>query len=95
MLVMQFMAQVMSALDETTEILHRLREIAVQSANGTYSGANRVAPNQRSCIKNRITKNCRITKFNDVKLLNGQFQDTTFAIGYDLSGHTHSLSISP
>ena len=34
------MAQVAEgALDETTEILHRLREIAVQSANGTYSGA--------------------------------------------------------
>lgn len=90
------MAQVAEgALDETTEILHRLREIAVQSANGTYSGANRVALNAEVvALKTELLRIAESTKFNDVKLLNGQFQDTTFAIGYDESpGHTHSLSI--
>ena len=90
------MAQVAEgALDESTEILHRLREIAVQSANGTYSGANRVALNAEVvALKTELLRIAESTKFNDVKLLNGQFQDTTFAIGYDESpGHTHSLSI--
>merc|ERR1711998_801104 len=90
------MAQVAEgALDETTEILHRLREIAVQSANGTYSGANRVALNAEVVsLKTELLRIAESTKFNDVKLLNGNFQDTTFAIGYDESpGHTHSLSI--
>ena len=90
------MAQVAEgALDETTEILHRLREIAVQSANGTYSGANRVALNAEVvALKTELLRIAESTKFNDVKLLNGNFQDTTFAIGYDESpGHTHSLSI--
>ena len=83
------------ALNETTEILHRLREIAVQSANGTYSGANRVALNAEVvALKTELLRIAESTKFNDVKLLNGHFQDTTFEIGYDESpGHTHSLSI--
>ena len=90
------MAQVAEgALNETTEILHRLREIAVQSANGTYSGANRVALNAEVvALKTELLRIAESTKFNDVKLLNGHFQDTTFEIGYDESpGHTHSLSI--
>ena len=83
------------ALNETTEILHRLREIAVQSANGTYSGANRVALNAEVvALKTELLRIAESTKFNDVKLLNGHFQDTTFEIGYDESpGHSHSLSI--
>ena len=90
------MAQVAEgALNETTEILHRLREIAVQSANGTYSGANRVALNAEVVsLKTELLRIAESTKFNDVKLLNGHFQDTTFEIGYDESpGHTHTLSI--
>ena len=33
------------AMNECSEILHRMRELAFQSANGTYSGADRVALN--------------------------------------------------
>ena len=34
------------ALDEVSEILQRMRELAVQAANGSYSGADRVSLNQ-------------------------------------------------
>lgn len=90
------MAQVAEgAMNETSEILHRLREVAVQAANGTYSGANRVALNSEVvALKTELLRIAETTKFNDVKLLNGHFQDTTFEIGYDESpGHTHTLSI--
>jgi flagellin len=90
------MAQVAEgAMNETSEILHRLREVAVQAANGTYSGANRVALNAEVvALKTELLRIAETTKFNDVKLLNGHFQDTTFEIGYDESpGHTHTLSI--
>ena len=75
--------------------LVRLKELAVQSANGTYSGADRVALNAEIVeLKNELLRISETTKFNDVKLLNGSFTDTTFEIGYDESpGHAHNLSI--
>ena len=83
------------AMNECSEILHRMRELAVQSANGTYSGADRVALNAEVVeLKNELLRISETTKFNDVKLLNGSFTDTTFEIGYDESpGHAHNLSI--
>jgi len=83
------------AMNECSEILHRMRELAVQSANGTYSGADRVALNAEVVeLKNELLRISESTKFNDVKLINGSFTDTTFEIGYDESpGHAHNLSI--
>jgi flagellin len=83
------------AMNECSEILHRMRELAVQSANGTYSGADRVALNAEVVeLKNELLRISETTKFNDVKLINGSFTDTTFEIGYDESpGHSHTLSI--
>ena len=34
------------ALDEVSSILHRMRELSVQAANGVYSGQDRLAENQ-------------------------------------------------
>ena len=83
------------AMNECSAILHRMRELAVQSANGTYSGADRVALNAEVVeLKNELLRISETTKFNDVKLINGSFTDTTFEIGYDESpGHSHTLSI--
>ena len=83
------------AMNECSEILHRMRELAVQAANGTYSGADRVALNAEVIeLKNELLRISETTKFNDVKLINGSFRDTTFEIGYDESpGHAHTLSI--
>ena len=83
------------AMNECSEILHRMRELAVQAANGTYSGADRVALNAEVVeLKNELLRISDTTKFNDVKLINGSFTDTTFEIGYDESpGHAHNLSI--
>ena len=61
-------------MNECSEILHRMRELAVQSANGTYSGADRVALNAEVVeLKNELLRISETTKFNDVKLLNGSF----------------------
>jgi flagellin len=83
------------AMNECSEILHRMRELAVQAANGTYSGSDRVALNAEVVeLKNELLRISETTKFNDVKLINGSFTDTTFEIGYDESpGHAHTLSI--
>ena len=83
------------ALEEVSEILQRMRELGVQAANGTYSGADRVALNEEiGALKKELIRISEATQFNTSKLLNGTFQDTEFEIGYDESPqHTHTLSI--
>ena len=83
------------ALQEVSEILQRMRELGVQAANGTYSGADRVALNEEiGALKKELIRISEATQFNTSKLLNGTFQDTEFEIGYDESPqHTHTLSI--
>lgn len=59
-------------LNETHSILQRMRELAVQAANGTYSPAERkniqLEMNQLTSSINGIANN---TEFNTMKLLNG------------------------
>jgi flagellin len=90
------MAQVAEgALHEVSEVLQRMRELAVQAANGSYSGADRVSLNQEVVsLKKELIRIGETTTFNTTKLLNGTFQDTEFEISFDESPqHTHSLSI--
>lgn len=83
------------ALVEVSDILQRMRELGVQAANGTYSGADRVALNQEiNQLKNELLRISETTSFNTTKLLNGSFQDTQFEIGFDETPqHTHTLTI--
>ncbi len=90
------MAQVAEgALNEVSEILQRMRELAVQGANGTYNGADRISLNEEVVqLKNELIRISETTTFNNTKLLNGAFQDTIFEIGFDESPkHTHMLTI--
>jgi flagellin len=72
-----------------------MRELGVQAANGTYSGADRVSLNAEIVqLKKELTRIGEATTFNNTKLLNGTFQDTEFELGYDESPqHSHTLSI--
>ncbi len=83
------------ALHEVSEVLQRMRELAVQAANGSYSGADRVSLNSEIVsLKKELIRIGETTTFNTTKLLNGTFQDTEFEISFDESPqHTHSLSI--
>ena len=83
------------ALGEVSEILQRMRELGVQAANGTYSGADRVSLNAEIVqLKKELIRIGEATTFNNTKLLNGTFQDTEFELGFDESPqHTHTLTI--
>ena len=71
------MAQVAEgALNEVSEILQRMRELAVQGANGTYNGADRISLNEEVVqLKNELIRISETTTFNNTKLLNGAFQE--------------------
>ena len=81
------------SLEEVSQILHRMRELAVQSANGVYTGQDRQALNNEViAMQNELHRIAESSTFNGVKMLNGDFQDTTFQVGFQ-PNDTANLSI--
>src|SRR5436190_3848161 len=82
------------ALQEVTNNLQRIRELAVQSANATNSDSDRNALNQE--VSQRIAEIDRIasqTSFNGRKVLDGSFGGATFQVGANV-GETISLALT-
>jgi flagellin len=82
------------ALQEVTNNLQRIRELAVQSANATNSNSDRNALDQE--VQQRIAEIDRIasqTSFNGRKVLDGSFGGATFQVGANV-GETISLSLT-
>jgi len=81
------------ALQETTNILQRMRELAVQSANDTNSASDRSSlqaeVNQLNAEMQRIAES---TEFNGGKLLNGDMSNAQFQVGPN-AGDTITFSI--
>jgi flagellin len=70
------------AMNEVTDILQRMRELAVQSVNGTNNDSDRVALNDEVVqLKAEIERIATTTEFNSQKLLDGSFKNKTLQIG--------------
>ena len=81
------------AIEEVTDILHRMRELSVQSANGVYTGQDRQAiQNEVGALQEELHRIAESSTFNGVKMLNGSFIDTTFQVGFQ-PNDTATLSI--
>lgn len=83
-----------SALQELTNNLQRVRELAVQSANATNSASDRAALDQE--VQQRIAEIDRIasqTSFNGLKVLDGTFGTAAFQVGANV-GETISVNLS-
>ncbi len=81
-----------SALDQVTSNLQAIRDLAAQSANGTYSDGDRKTIDQE--VQQRLAEVTRIanqTTFNGKKVLDGSLKDTSFQIGADVG---QSISVS-
>ena len=71
-----------AALSTAGEMLRRIRELAVQSANATNSDIDRQSLNQEvTQIKLELERIGRDTEFNGRKLLDGSFSNQYFQIG--------------
>jgi flagellin len=82
------------ALQEVTNNLQRIRELAVQSANATNSDSDRAALDQE--VQQRIAEIDRTasqTSFNGRKVLDGSFGGATFQVGANV-GETISLALT-
>ena len=72
------------AMQESTNILQRLRELALQSANGDKSDADRASLQQEFTAKTgELTRIAATTTFGGRNILDGSFQNVGFQIGSD------------
>jgi flagellin len=70
-------------LNETTSILQRMRDLAVQSANDSNDTNSRNAINaETSALKSELDRIASKTTFNNVNLLDGTFTNKQFQVGY-------------
>jgi len=82
-----------SALDQVTANLQAIRDLAVQSANGTYTASDRSSIDQE--VQQRLAEITRIanqTSFNGSKVLDGSLGTKSFQVGADV-GQTISVNL--
>ena len=82
------------ALQETHDILQKMRELAVQAANDTNIGVDRSEIQKEiNELIDEIDRIAKDTEFNQQKLLDGTFEDKVFHIGAN-AGQSIKLSIN-
>ncbi len=70
------------ALDEVTNILQRMRELAIQSANGIYSDVDRSTLDAEvQQLKAEVDRIAKSTTFNGQPLLDGSLSDVALQVG--------------
>ncbi|HOX67612.1 MAG: flagellin [Burkholderiaceae bacterium] len=70
------------ALGKVGDMLQRMRELAVQSANATNSADDRTAlQSEVGQLRDEINRVAKQTSFNGTKLLDGSFAAATFQVG--------------
>lgn len=70
------------AMQESTNILQRMRELALQSANGSNSDDDRSSLQQEfTALSGELTRIASTTTFGGRNLLDGSFSSTSFQIG--------------
>ncbi|MFM2578464.1 flagellin [Vibrio fortis] len=70
------------AMNETTNIMQRMRDLSLQSANGSNSKSERIAIQEEiTALNDELNRIAETTSFGGKKLLNGSFGNTAFQVG--------------
>ena len=70
------------AMSASTEILQRMRDLALQSANGSNSSEDRAALQKEiTALQDELTRIADTTRFGEQKLLDGSYTAQNFQIG--------------
>ncbi|TBV17617.1 flagellin [Stutzerimonas kirkiae] len=70
------------AMQESTNILQRMRELALQSANGSNSAEDRASlQSEYAALTSELTRIAETTTFGGRNLLDGSFGTTSFQVG--------------
>ncbi len=82
------------ALQESTNILQRIRELAVQSANDTNSTSDRSSLNDEvTQLVAELDRIAQTTEFNGKAVIDGTMSDATFQVGAN-AGTSQTISFS-
>ncbi len=82
------------ALAETTNILQRMRELAVQSSNGIYSNGDRATLNaENKQLVSELDRIAKSTSFNGQNLLDGKLGKVSLQVGAE-ANQTISFKIA-
>ncbi len=81
------------AMEESTSMLQRMRELAVQATNATYTADDRASiQDEISQLADELDRISSTTKFNGQTILDGSFTDRELQIGDD-AGSTLAIGI--
>jgi len=81
------------AMQESTNILQRMRELSLQSANGSNSSEDRAALHKEvAALQTELTRIAETTSFGGQNLLDGTFGTKAFQVGSN-SGETISVGL--
>ncbi|MGF1719710.1 flagellin [Vibrio kyushuensis] len=82
------------AMQESTNLLQRMRDLSLQSANGSNSKSERIAlQEEMSALNAELNRIAETTSFGGRKLLNGSFGESAFQIGAS-SGEAVQVSLN-
>ncbi len=83
------------AMSEISEMLQRLNELAVKSANGLNSDSDRAVIQQEvDQLTEEITRVADVTEFNGQKLLNGEFSLKGYTNDLDVKVKSYSMDVA-
>jgi flagellin len=83
------------ALNEVSSILTRLRELAIQSSNGTVSNADKATLDEEfQSLVDEVDRIGRSTEFNGVKLLDGSSSSISFQVGFGTTSGIDTLDVN-
>ena len=83
-----------SGTQEITNSLQRMRELAIQSSNGTYTDTDRkYIQNEFTALKSEITRIAQATNYNGLELLSNT-STTSFQVSSAKSGSSSTISFT-
>jgi flagellin len=90
-----FMQTAEGALNEVSSILIRLRELAIQSSNGSVSNQDKETLDQEfQNLVNEVDRIGRSTEFSGIKLLDGSATSVTFQVGLGTTSGIDQLDVT-
>jgi flagellin len=83
------------ALNEVSSILTRLRELAIQSSNGSVSNQDKQTLNEEfKSLVDEVNRIGRSTEFSGIKLLDGTSSTVSFQVGFGTTSGIDTISVS-
>ena len=83
------------ALNEVSNILVRLRELAIQSANGAVSGLDQnTLQEEFDNLVDEVTRIAESTEFNGIQLLDGSSTSLSFHVGIGVDNNVDGIQLS-